>query len=59
MDDTAPPDDARPERERRNDRRSGDAPAWRPNDEVPANRREDPQRRDQDNEQEQQERRAS
>jgi len=53
------PDGTRVERERRNDRRSDDAPGWRPDDEVPANKQEDPRRRDQDNEKERRDRRGS
>ena len=59
MPDTAQPDDDRRIRERRDDRLSDDAPAWRPNNEVPANKQEDPLRRDQDDEQEHRERRGS
>jgi hypothetical protein len=48
-----------PDRPQRTDRHSEDAPAWRPDDEVPANRQEDPHRRDQDDEHEHRERRGS
>jgi hypothetical protein len=51
--------DSRPDVQHRSDRRNQDAPASRPDDEVPANRREDPRRHDQDNEQEHPERRGS
>jgi hypothetical protein len=43
----------------RNRRCNDDAPAWRPDDEVPANRREHPQRGDHSDEQEHRERRGS
>jgi hypothetical protein len=51
--------DSPPDGERRSDRRSQDTPRWRPDDEVPANRREDSERRDRDNEQEHPDRRGS
>jgi hypothetical protein len=44
--------------ERRDGRRSQDTPAWTPNDEVPANRREDSRRDDLDEECDHPERRA-
>ena len=47
------------DRERRDDRREEDTGAWRPNDEVPANRREDSRRHDRDEEQEKKVRRGS
>ena len=45
--------------ERRKDGGNDDAPASRPDDEVPANRREAPQRGDQNDEQEHRDRRGS
>jgi hypothetical protein len=52
-------DDSRREDPQRSDRRGEDVPARRPDNEVPANRREDPQRCGQDDEQEHRERRGS
>jgi hypothetical protein len=49
----------RPEMERRSERRNDDSPAWRPDNEVPSNRRDDQQRHDHDDEQEQRDRRGS
>jgi hypothetical protein len=57
--DTRTPAERPPHSERRSDRRTEDAPATRPNNEVPANRQDDPRRRDQDNEQERRDRRGS
>ena len=42
-----------------NDRHDADAVKWRPNDEVPAKRREDADPRDRDEEQERRDRRGS
>jgi hypothetical protein len=49
----------RPGRRQQNDNRNEDAPSWRPDDEVPANRREPPQRGDEDDDQEHRDRRGS
>ena len=52
-------DENDPDAAQRNGRRSEDAPAWRPDDEVPANRQESPKRGDRNDEQEHRERRGS
>jgi hypothetical protein len=59
MPDATPPDDLYRERDRRQRRGGDDVPASRPDNEVPANRREDPRRHDRDDEQERRERRGS
>jgi hypothetical protein len=52
-------EDRRREDLRRGDPHSVETPISRPNDEIPANRREDPKRTDRDDEQERKDRRGS